>query len=196
MTAIAFFAAVSFLGIDVGWQPAPGGGLEYTIQISPENIEALRAGEAFQSDVPPEVLRDMRSYRITVGNKRLLRTPPVHPAAEHKPPAAETTPRFKQKAAQMSAAATAPPAPLPPNPASKPMTGQQAVFNEAAPAEKNSPAEVKPAGAIPLPSAAKPWLPLWLTAVALFASLGANVYLGWITIDVRRRWRTLVEKTA
>ena len=44
------------------------------------------------------------------------------------------------------------------------------------------------------PAAAKPWLPLWLTAVALFASLGANVYLGWIAVDVRRRWRTLVEK--
>jgi hypothetical protein len=34
---------------------------------------------------------------------------------------------------------------------------------------------------------AKPWLPLTLTLLALFASLGLNVFLGWIAVGLRRR---------
>ncbi len=34
---------------------------------------------------------------------------------------------------------------------------------------------------------AKPWLPLTLTLLGLFGSLAANVYLGWLAIDFRRR---------
>ncbi len=184
MTTIAFFAAVSLFGIDVGWQPTPDGGVEYIIQIPPGAIESLRDGEAFQSDIPPEVLRDLRTYRIIVGNTTLPRKLPERPAGELKA-AAEKGPAAEQKTPEKSATAMAAPAPLPSNPASKPMIGQPADFVE----------EMKPAAAT-TPESAKPWLPLWLTAVALFASLGANVYLGWIAIDVRRRWRTLVEKTA
>jgi hypothetical protein len=33
----------------------------------------------------------------------------------------------------------------------------------------------------------KPWLPLMLTLLALFASLGLNVFLGWIAVGLRRR---------
>ena len=34
---------------------------------------------------------------------------------------------------------------------------------------------------------AKPWLPLTLTLLALFASIGANLFLGWIAWGLRRR---------
>ena len=34
---------------------------------------------------------------------------------------------------------------------------------------------------------AKPWLPLMLTLLALFASIGANIFLGWIAWGLRRR---------
>jgi hypothetical protein len=37
----------------------------------------------------------------------------------------------------------------------------------------------------------EPWLPLALTLLALFASLGGNVYLGWIAWDFYRRQRNL-----
>jgi hypothetical protein len=33
------------------------------------------------------------------------------------------------------------------------------------------------------------WLPLTVSLLALFASLGANFYLGWMTLDIRRRFR-------
>jgi hypothetical protein len=33
----------------------------------------------------------------------------------------------------------------------------------------------------------KPWLPLTLTLLALFASIGANLFLGWIAWSFRRR---------
>lgn len=33
----------------------------------------------------------------------------------------------------------------------------------------------------------KPWLPLMLTLLALFASIGANVFLGWIAWGLRKR---------
>ena len=97
MTAIAFFAAASLLGIDVGWQPTPDGGVEYIIQIPPQAIESLRAGEAIESDVPPEVLREMRTFRIVVGNKTLPRTLPAHPAVEQKAAAEKCRLRSKRR---------------------------------------------------------------------------------------------------
>jgi hypothetical protein len=38
----------------------------------------------------------------------------------------------------------------------------------------------------------KPWLPLAGAVIALFASLGANLYLGWNTLALRSRYRSLV----
>jgi hypothetical protein len=38
----------------------------------------------------------------------------------------------------------------------------------------------------------KPWMPLVMTSFALFASLAANMYLGWIAIGIYRRYRSVV----
>lgn len=38
----------------------------------------------------------------------------------------------------------------------------------------------------------KPWTPLVLTSLALFASLAANVYLGWVALGIYRRYRDMV----
>ena len=40
--------------------------------------------------------------------------------------------------------------------------------------------------------ASKPWLPLVFTSFALFASLAANMYLGWIAVGIYRRYRSVV----
>jgi hypothetical protein len=64
--------AAAALGIDVGWQRLPEGGVQYLIQIGPETLESLKAGQAIESDIPPTV-KDIRGYRITVGNKQLPR---------------------------------------------------------------------------------------------------------------------------
>jgi hypothetical protein len=38
----------------------------------------------------------------------------------------------------------------------------------------------------------KPWTPLVLTSLALFASLAANLYLGWVAGGIYRRYRDVV----
>jgi hypothetical protein len=82
MHAVMLLAAAA-LGIDYGWQPRDEGGLEYLIQIEPELLDALRAGEAIRSDLPP-ALRHVRSYRITVGRGELPRVGDLAPPADEK----------------------------------------------------------------------------------------------------------------
>ena len=41
MTAIMMWMAVATLGIDVGWQRMPDGGMQYIIQIEPQTYDAL-----------------------------------------------------------------------------------------------------------------------------------------------------------
>lgn len=102
---MAILLAASALGIDYGWQPRDGGGFEYIIQIEPELLDSLRAGEELRSDLPP-FMRDVRSYRIICGRNPVPKlgnpeaaAPPVErrpneptPAAAREEPA-ETPPR-------------------------------------------------------------------------------------------------------
>lgn len=68
----AAMAAATTIGVDVGWQPAPEGGLEYIIQIEPETLDQLRSGQEVVVGIRPE-LRDVRRYRIIVGDGPLPR---------------------------------------------------------------------------------------------------------------------------
>ena len=190
MTAIAFFAAATLLGINVGWQPTPDGGVEYIIQIPPGRSSRFAPARRFKATSRPRCSAKCGPIGSSSATRRCRGSCPcIRPWNRRHW-------RRRKSPAERAAEAAAAPAPLPPNPASKPMIGQPAVFVEPAPARKELARGSKTRRGDSSPSAAKPWLPLWLTAVALFASLGANVYLGWIAIDVRRRWRTLVEKAA
>jgi hypothetical protein len=144
--------------------------MEYIIQLDPQTLDALRAGSPIQSDLHPDAGKDVRSYRIIVGNAMLPREIPPIPTP--KKPSPETNTGKEPQ----------PPQKLSPNPAQKPMPGQAAVFEEPeskpSPAAKTEPAE---------PS--KPWLVLTLTLFGLFASIGANIYLGWIAWESRRKYR-------
>ena len=40
----------------------------------------------------------------------------------------------------------------------------------------------------------KPWWPLTLAMLALFASMGGNLYMGWIAVDVYRRYLDMAEE--
>ncbi len=76
------------LGVDVGWRPLPEGGLEYIIQIEPELLRSLERGQPIASDVPL-ILRDIRRYRIQVGNGPLPQEGPLdapQPGAEPEAP--------------------------------------------------------------------------------------------------------------
>ena len=91
MLATAFCLAASMLGaeagpgIEVGWKPLRDGGVQYILQIDPQVIEALRAGFAAESDVPPEV-KDVRSFQLRIGKGGTLpRELPAAPAAAMSP---------------------------------------------------------------------------------------------------------------
>lgn len=90
MSSLILLAAAA-LGVDYGWQPNPGGGFEYIIQIEPELLDALRAGESLRSDLPP-FMRDVRSYRIQVGRGEVPREGNPEAAAIQQPPAAVQEP--------------------------------------------------------------------------------------------------------
>ena len=184
MGTIMICLAAATLGVDVGWQRLPDGGMEYIIQIEPQTLEALRAGEAIQSDIPASA-GDVRSYRIVVGSKKLPRD---------KPAASRTT--APQKIAANEVSPPAAPQRLAPDPTVKPLRGQPATFVEpssASPADK-PPTQTTVVATPEQPP--KPWVPLTFALLGLFASLGGNLYLGWIAWDTRKRCRTVGGRAA
>jgi hypothetical protein len=65
----------------------------------------------------------------------------------------------------------------------------------AKPAVLEAPIEAgKPSANSAVPATPKPWLPLMAALLALFASLGANVYLAWMHQGVRTKYRALVQR--
>ncbi len=92
MNAMILLLASATLGVDVGWQPLAGGGFEYIIQISPDDLEALKGGQDIVSEIPPELV-GVKRYRITVGTGPVPRigTPPEVASGQYQPDAAATT---------------------------------------------------------------------------------------------------------
>lgn len=199
MSAVLMCVATVLLGVDVGWQPLPKGGVEYIIQIEPGTVESLRPGEAIESSIPPEV-RDVRAYRIVVGKEKLPKTLP----AKSSEPATESPPKTPDlgtvgRSPLLSGAApfmspkpdksSGAPSALPSNPGSKPLAGQQALYVEqSGDAAKSEPKQHLPASAEP----EKSWPAFWAVLLGLFASLTGNVYLGWIFWDVRKRYQDVL----
>jgi len=62
--------------------------------------------------------------------------------------------------------------------------------SKAATGEKSAAATKTPAVA----ESGKPWLPLTITLLLLFASLGGNIYLGWLNVEGRARYRNLLSQ--
>lgn len=61
--------------------------------------------------------------------------------------------------------------------------------------DSGSPSDVVPPGVDPNGQApSRPWWPLTLCLLGLFASLGGNLFLGWVTADQRGKYRDLVER--
>jgi hypothetical protein len=168
MYTLAIWVATAVVGIDVGWQRLPEGGMQYIIQLDPHTLESLRGGEAIESDIPPSA-GEVRSYRIIVGKERLPRETPPAPAPTPKP--------IEPKAIE-------------------PKTVDRPVREPVAPAVFDSPSA--PAKLPPKPATeaspgkpAPPWLPLTVTLLGLFASLGANGFLLWIAWGARRQLRRI-----
>jgi hypothetical protein len=161
--ALIFLTAA--VGVDVGWQPVPGGGYEYIIQIEPEMLEALLEGREIESDIP-EFLRDVRSYRIRVGTDVLpqdgpppemapVRDGPDTPTSAAGPPdeseAGETAPdgpmpgegatEGDEDAPGAEAGAEPEPSAEEPTPATDPAGGEMPAGDAGPAAESDPPAE-------------------------------------------------------
>jgi hypothetical protein len=89
---------------------------------------------------------------------------------------------------------SSPPNLLPDVSARKPMKAEQAVFQvpneDANPSASEKGQQEAATGEKP-----KPWTPLVVTLLGLFASLGANVFLGWMALDFRSRYQGLVRRS-
>lgn len=174
MNTLVMCIALVAGGIDAGWERRPEGGMEYIIQLNPETLESLQSGTPLQSDVQPSA-GEVRSFRIVVGAKQLPR---------EEPPTQFAVPKLPQPKEQPPAVA---PNALTPGPDGKPIHEQRTVFIDSdAPTSKP---QTEPTADVQPEQPAKPWVPLTLTLLGLFASVGANAYLGWITWELRRRFR-------
>jgi hypothetical protein len=91
MTGLLVCLSAAALGVDYGWQPIAGGGIEYVIQIEPQMLDALKRGEDVSSALPTGA-QNIRRYRILVGDATL----PHH--GEPLPDAGEGTPPAKLQA--------------------------------------------------------------------------------------------------
>jgi hypothetical protein len=180
MYALLICVAATAVGIDGGWRRMPEGGMEYIIQIEPEMLDALRAGKAVQSDIPPAA-GEVRSYRVIVGTATLPRETPPAPSQPTTPVRPNVPDR---KESQLAAPRT-----LTPDPAGKPLSELPAIFVEQPGTTPAAKSQSQPSAETQPETPPKPWLPLTVTLLGLFASLGTNVYLGWIAWDSRHRYR-------
>ncbi len=99
MSSVLVLVSAAVLGIEIGWEPMPEGGHEYTIQIEPNLLEVLQRGNAIVSEVPPQV--HVRRYRVTVGSGTLPRVDgeaqPANQQPAHHPHGENERPKEKQE---------------------------------------------------------------------------------------------------
>jgi hypothetical protein len=182
MIAAILFLAAATVGIDCGWQPLPDGGMKYIIQLEPDDLDLLRSGQKLESDIPASV-KDVRGYQILVGKEKLIRLmPPSVSITETQKPA--LGPAFSDAAGK-----------LPGSTAQGKESLDQGAAREAG--ARNIPAAtVEPPLHSPDPPTAapnKPWLPLTLISLLSFSLLAALIYLSWIHLELRARYRKLLE---
>jgi hypothetical protein len=185
MGAVMVCIAVATLGIDVGWQRLPDGGMEYIIQVEPQTLDALGSGQTVQSDIPSNA-GDIRAFRIVVGTKKLPHETPLGG-----PPRVDV---LKPPASPPESPPTAPRS-LSLDPATKPLPEQPAAFTQPTAMPSDASKSTLPS-APPPHEPSQPWLPLTFALLGLFASFGANLFLGWIVWDLRQRCRALLTPSA
>jgi hypothetical protein len=209
------FIAVSALGVEAGWQPLPGGGHAYTIQIEPSLLGQLQQGNDLVSEVPAHI--HVRQLRVTLGTGALARidetsdsieprgTEPRRPELDNAlaapgPDTPTTQPAAGEPPTTADAAAAAPSPAVPakfdaPDAAAQPLT-DAAAASQPQPHSTERP-QLDAGAAVPGAGGQAerpPWWP-FLVAVGLLAcSLAANLYLGWVARDARTRYREAVSK--
>ncbi len=216
MQALLVLVTAATLGVEVGWEPLPDGGHEYTIQLEPQLLQVLQRGQDLVSDVPPEL--HIRRYRVTVGSGKLAQvagkpsqqhateSPQEHHQANTEaqssfPPVVELPDAPLATNGEEQTASENPAYPISDMPATLPddldrgKPVQPAGYNKD-PENRNAEKPSLPPGtdATNTIESARPWLPLLIAAGLLCGSLGGNVYLGWIAWHAHGRYRNAVSK--
>ncbi|MGD9721371.1 MAG: hypothetical protein AB7O59_09190 [Pirellulales bacterium] len=205
MTPLLVLLAALAVSVEAGWQPLPGGGHEYTVQIEPPLVRMLESGNDLVSDVPADI--DVRRLRITLGTGALARVdgPPREHAAPSEHPdipraadafAADAATRPEHPPAGQTAPQDAMTGPAIPAKFDQAATPAQPLAEKAAAEPQSHKTDRPQLGTDPSGSDAlsRPWVPLAVAIALLACSLGANVYLGWIARDARQRYRDAVSK--
>lgn len=215
--------ALALVGVDLGYQPAPNGGVEFIIQINPTTLQAIRPGDRFELDVPREARQLQPShFVVTLGNESL---PHILPAAASASPA---TAPIVTASPLLPATAAGPVVPSAGGPISiPPPTGIAPPVRESqySPPAYSAPAKSTAAHDWPLlnprnprhardtgtsanstmsdlapvntggGNSAQPDRPWLGMCLLVIALLASNTYVGWLFWDARQRYRGLLART-
>jgi len=209
MHAVMSLVAASVVSISAGWTRLPDGNYEYIIQIEPEAIASLVDGEEFISEVPPDA-REVRSYRVRVGRQQLPREsgpltaaigPPPTDTTLNLGPPPDATPASPNLAPPAAPEITHSPPAAEPRHVGIRSEGPKTPDGSAPPASHETDKVTATGGAGPsAPTTGgdgeepvkKLWAPLFGALLALFASVGGNVFLGWTAVNMRGRYKALL----
>lgn len=183
--------AVATLGVDTGWEPNGDGGLEYIVQLDPVQLESLKNGIPYRSDLPKD-LRGVQTIRFQFGTKKPPRLPlPLGKSVSTGTPSFTNASKATPSPSDASIAAK-PPKELDNGPANKMHKAKPAIFQD--PVDTNSPSTAK----TPIDESAKQTDPpkslsLLYGVIALTVGLAAAfLYLSWVHIGMRSRYRMLL----
>ncbi|MGQ9604848.1 MAG: hypothetical protein ACUVTW_01495 [Thermogutta sp.] len=218
---LPFFLGVALMGGEVGWRPLPGGGTEYVIRVSPEELADLQLGDIIAaSDVPANV-QPIKSFRIEVGRG------PVERQVSEPTAASSLALNSPEPSAIADLHDAAPPGISPPSSAIPlvftqpagpgPMAGSAAgsppdqnaekTSNPAQDVGKTPPIEVDPqpgkgqdvqpqqnSGKAPPENEVNTGTSLMTTLAlsGMTASFAAVVYIGWVAWEYRRKYLALL----
>lgn len=220
MHAVMLGVTLGLVGLDVGWRPLPGGGVEYILQIAPNELELFKSDKEIACDVQPH-LRDVRSLRVLLGNYILPRQdPPQSPPPSAPSPKqasagwggsadplrdflirattrlwdpARLRPLARPSEVALSKEPSKKAKEAPTGPGTLPTPHTAEVASDRKPQPQSQPDKKLPATQPPiLPT--KPWMPFTVAVVAFFGSFGGNLYLLWILRETRARYRALLHR--
>ncbi|MFG0261200.1 MAG: hypothetical protein ACF788_02275, partial [Novipirellula sp. JB048] len=80
MGGVPVLLLLTAIGVNYGWQPDEGGGVEYIIQIPAEQVERLQDTGEITSVIDPQVQGHVSRVVIRVGDQPLPRKTPPHVA--------------------------------------------------------------------------------------------------------------------
>ena len=214
MSPFFVLVAAAALGIEVGWEPLPQGGHEYTIQIEPQLLDVLKKGEEeIVCEVHPHL--NVRRYRITIGSGKLARhagpaqtvaepaqnyvtSPPKNASVDDRLQDAQQDRYLSDRSDPTPSAGQDPTAATDASDSGIPARLLDSE-NAATPVNHHAPEAVKTKKSAPPDQGATvepapPWPAFLVVLVLLCCSLGVNLYLGWVAWGARNRYRDALSK--